>query len=75
MIVQRLIFKLTKFFKILLMSIRFNKICMGSVFLGHPVAKFISQGLRQFLSFKFLEFKTFWESWVILFELKSTIFF
>ena len=30
--VQRLIFKSTKFFEILLMLIRFNKICMGSVF-------------------------------------------
>ena len=48
MMVQRLIFKSTKFCKILLMLIRFNKICMGSVFfLGHPVfGKFKSNDLH-----------------------------
>ena len=38
MMVQRLIFKLNKFLEILLMLIRFNKICTGSVFLGHSVS-------------------------------------
>ena len=32
MMVKRLIFKSTKFLEILLILIRFNKICMGSVF-------------------------------------------
>ena len=39
MILQRLIFKSTKFLEILLILIRFHKIFIGFVFLGHPVSK------------------------------------
>ena len=34
--VERLMFKSTKFLEILLILIRFNKNCMGSVFFGSP---------------------------------------